>query len=54
MITLLTRTKHISSSVAKVGTLSKSNTNISAPASVSPLEGDWIQITYKAYNLHNK
>ncbi len=38
-----THTKHISSSIAKVGnvTLSKWNTNISACASVSPLERDW-------------
>ncbi len=44
---------HICSSFAKIGRLLFQN-QISTPASVSLLESDWINITYKAYNLHNK
>ncbi len=50
-----THTKHISSSIAKVGGLLYQNKiRTSAHPPVSPLERDWINVTYKAYNLDNK
>ncbi len=52
-----THKKQISSSIAKakVGRLLYQNKiQTSAHPPLSPLERDWINVTYKAYHLHNK